>query len=43
MTLRGQAGRRYLPYAFGEQGVAMLSAVLCSDPAIQTSIQVITE
>lgn len=34
-------GRRYLPYAFTEQGVAMLSAVLRSDTAIQTSIQII--
>lgn len=29
------------PYAFTEQGVAMLSAVLRSDTAIQTSIQII--
>jgi hypothetical protein len=27
-----------LPYAFTEQGVAMLSAVLRSDAAVQTSI-----
>lgn len=33
-------GRRYLPYAFTEQGVAMLSAVLRSDVAIQVSIQI---
>ena len=33
-------GRRYLPYAFTEQGVAMLSAVLRSSIAIQTSIQI---
>jgi hypothetical protein len=25
---RGRGGRRYLPYAFTEQGVAMLSSVL---------------
>lgn len=31
---------KYLPYAFTEQGVAMLSAVLRSDVAIQVSIQI---
>ena len=29
-----------LPYAFTEQGVAMLSAVLKSDTAVQTSIMI---
>lgn len=33
-------GRRTLPYAFTEQGVAMLSAVLRSDTAVQVSIQI---
>ena len=33
-------GRRYLPYAFTEQGVAMLSAVLRSKTAIKVSIQI---
>jgi len=33
--------RKYLPYAFTEQGVAMLSAVLKSDTAIKVSIQII--
>ena len=33
-------GRRYLPYAFTEQGVAMLSAVLRSDTAVKVSIQI---
>ncbi len=33
-------GRRYLPYAFTEQGVAMLSAVLRSDTAVNVSIQI---
>ena len=33
-------GRRYLTYAFTEQGIAMLSAVLKSDVAIQTSITI---
>jgi phage regulator Rha-like protein len=34
------AKRRTLPYVFTEQGVAMLSAVLSSETAIQTSIQI---
>lgn len=34
-------GRRNLPYAFTEQGVAMLSAVLRSEIAVQISIQII--
>jgi len=33
--------RRTLPYAFTEQGVAMLSAVLKSKPAVRVSIQII--
>ena len=33
-------GRRYLPYVFTEQGIAMLSAVLRSDVAIQVSIRI---
>jgi len=33
-------GRRYLPYVFSEQGIAMLSAVLRSDVAIQVSIKI---
>ncbi len=33
-------GRRYLPYAFTEQGVAMLSAVLRSETAVKVSIQI---
>lgn len=33
-------GRRYLPYAFKEMGVAMLSSVLKSDRAIQVNIQI---
>jgi phage regulator Rha-like protein len=32
--------RKYLPFAFTEQGVAMLSAVLRSDTAIRVSIQI---
>ena len=33
-------GRRYMPYAYTEQGIAMLSAVLHSDVAIQVSIRI---
>ena len=33
--------RKYLPYAFTEQGIAMLSAVLHSDKAIEVSINII--
>src|SRR5690606_12510035 len=33
-------GRRYLPYAFGEQGIAMLSAVLRSEVAVKVSIEI---
>jgi len=32
--------RKYLPYVFTEQGVAMLSAVLKSDTAVKMSIQI---
>lgn len=40
MTTNKHGGRRYLPYAFTEQGVSMLSAVLRSDIAIKISIQI---
>lgn len=33
-------GRRYLPYVFTEQGIAMLSTVLRSDVAIKVSIEI---
>jgi phage regulator Rha-like protein len=33
-------GRRYLPYAFTEQGVAMLSSVLNSERAVEVNIQI---
>ena len=36
----GRGGRRYLPYAFTEQGVAMLSSVLKSKRAIQVNIAI---
>lgn len=34
-------GRRYTPYAFTEQGVAMLSSVLHSNTAIQVNIEIV--
>ncbi len=37
----GSGGRRYLPYAFTEQGVAMLSSVLNSEVAIKVNIRII--
>jgi phage regulator Rha-like protein len=40
-TSNQKGGRRYLPYAFTEQGVAMLSGVLKSAKAVQISIQII--
>ena len=39
-TSNKKGGRRYNPYVFTEQGVAMLSSVLHSKTAIQTSIQI---
>ena len=33
-------GPRYLPYAFTEQGIAMLSSILNSERAIQVNIQI---
>lgn len=35
---RGHGGRRYLPYAFTEQGISMLSGILKSEVAISVSI-----
>ena len=37
----GYGGRRYLPYAFTEHGVAMLSAALRSPRAVQMSIFIV--
>jgi hypothetical protein len=37
---KGRGGRRYLPYVFTEQGVAMLSSVLNSKRAIQVNIAI---
>ena len=39
-TSKGRGGTRYLPYAFTEQGVAMLSGVLNSDKAIKVNIAI---
>ncbi len=39
-TTNTKGGRRYLPYAFTEQGVAMLSAVLRNETAIKVSIAI---
>jgi hypothetical protein len=45
-NLRGQigtskrGGRRYLPYAFTEHGILMLSSVLNSERAVQVNIQI---
>lgn len=33
-------GRRYMPYAFTEQGIAMLSSVLKSDTAVNVNIAI---
>ena len=35
-----RGGRRYLPYAFTEQGLAMLSGILNSDKAIEVNIAI---
>ncbi len=36
----GSGGRRYMPYMFTEQGIAMLSAVLKSDVATKVSVNI---
>jgi len=36
----GRGGRRFMPYVFTEQGVAMLSTVLNSEQAIAINIQI---
>ena len=40
VTSNGRGGRRYRPYAFTEQGVAMLSSVLRSPKAITVNIEI---
>lgn len=37
---QGRGGRRYAPYVFTEQGVAMLSSVLNSERAIEVNIAI---
>ena len=37
---QGRGGRRYRPYAFTEQGVAMLSSVLRSKRAVMVNIEI---
>jgi len=37
---KGRGGRRYLPYVFTEQGVAMLSSVLNSESAVLVNIKI---
>ena len=37
---KGRGGRRYLPYGFTEQGVAMLSTVLNSERAVLVNIEI---
>ncbi|MDD2928135.1 MAG: ORF6N domain-containing protein [Candidatus Omnitrophica bacterium] len=46
MNLRSQSvtssfgGRRYLPYVFTQEGVAMLSSILSSERAVKVNIQI---
>jgi ORF6N domain len=39
-TSKGRGGRRYAPYAFTEQGVAMLSGVLRSPTAVAVNVAI---
>lgn len=41
ISKEGKGGRRYMPYAFTENGVAMLSSVLNSERAILINISII--
>ncbi|NOR55105.1 MAG: ORF6N domain-containing protein [Sulfurovum sp.] len=38
---KGRGGRRYMPYAFTEEGIYMLATVLNSKVAVQTNIAII--
>src|SRR6266487_6195168 len=38
---KGQGGRRHFPYAFTEQGVAMLSSVLNSERAVHIEVELL--
>lgn len=39
-TSKGRGGTRYMPYAFTQEGVAMLSGLLRSDVAVQANIYI---
>jgi phage regulator Rha-like protein len=41
ISKEGRGGRRYLPYAFTEHGVAMLSSILNSKRAVEMNILII--
>lgn len=41
ISKEGRGGRRYNPYAFTEQGVAMLSSVLRSKQALKVNIEIV--
>lgn len=41
ISKEGRGGRRYNPYAFTEQGVAMLSSVLRSKRAVKVNIEIV--
>ena len=40
ISKKGRGGRRYPPYAFTEQGVAMLSGILRSKRAVQVNVEI---
>ena len=40
ISKKGRGGRRYLPYAFTEQGIAMLSGVIQSPRAVAVNIEI---
>jgi hypothetical protein len=40
ISKKGKGGRRYIPFVFTEQGIAMLSSVLKSERAIDVNIQI---
>jgi hypothetical protein len=40
ISKKGRGGRRFMPYAFTEQGIAMLSSVLKSERAISVNIHI---
>jgi hypothetical protein len=40
VTSKGRGGRRYLPFAFTQEGVAMLSSVLSSPRAVAVNIEI---